>query len=189
MNTKNILLVALEQELPKEYVPEDFYIVYTGVGKVNAARTATEAILESGYEGFTPVVYNYGTAGSIVSDLEGLHKVDNFYQRDMITHPLRDRGYTPYDSLGGAFLSEHKNMRTIATGDSFATFLDPWYLENNIDFVDMEAYAIKKVCSYYNIDFICYKFVTDYVGSEHQADTWAHRVQLGIDDIVHTLFD
>ena len=60
-----ILLVALEKELPINKVPYGYEIIYTGVGKINAAKSAAESILESRFDSQDPVVFNYGTAGAI----------------------------------------------------------------------------------------------------------------------------
>ena len=53
-----ILLVALESELPYKQAPKDYKVVYTGVGKVNAAFAATQAIAEAHSLGFHPEVFN-----------------------------------------------------------------------------------------------------------------------------------
>jgi len=78
-----ILLVALEAELPYKRAPRNCKVFYTGVGKVNAAFVATQAIAEAHSLGFHPEVYNYGTVGSCNSNLQGLHRITKFVQRDM----------------------------------------------------------------------------------------------------------
>ena len=76
--SKTIILVALEDELPKKYLPT-WNIIYSGVGKVNAAYSLSKAIHE-----FEPsTVINFGTAGTLNSNLNGLHEVSVFKQRDM----------------------------------------------------------------------------------------------------------
>jgi adenosylhomocysteine nucleosidase len=70
-----ILLVALEAELPYKQAPSNYKVVYTGVGKVNAAFAATMAIAEAHSLGFHPEVYNYGTVGSCHQALNGMHRV------------------------------------------------------------------------------------------------------------------
>ena len=192
-----ILLVALEKELPINKVPYGYEIIYTGVGKINAAKSAAEAIIESRFNSQDPVVFNYGTAGAINENTKGLHKIGKFYQRDMCPMPLGKRGVTPYEddlfleteesTLINKLFMEEQSTLSIATGDSFATFLDPWYLENNIDLVDMEAYAIAKVCTDLQVPFYCFKYVTDYVGHNYQAELWNKRVSNGISDIVTAL--
>ena len=58
---KVILFVALPSELPKELVPNGIDVVYTGVGKVNAAIKATETLKD--LDPTDVVVINYGSAG------------------------------------------------------------------------------------------------------------------------------
>jgi len=50
------------------------------------------------------------------------------------------------------------------TGDSFVTFDDG--IETDV--VDMEAYAIAKVCYLKGIDFVSFKYITD----EGDAEDW-----------------
>ena len=59
---KVILFVALASELPKELVPNGIDVVYTGVGKVNAAIKATETLKELSPS--ETIVINYGSAGA-----------------------------------------------------------------------------------------------------------------------------
>ena len=54
-----LLLVALEQELPKQGLA-DWSILYTGVGKVNAAITLMAALRNE-----ADLLINYGTAGAV----------------------------------------------------------------------------------------------------------------------------
>ena len=90
-----ILLVALEAELPYKQAPNDYKVVYTGVGKVNAAFAATQAIAEAHSLGFHPEVYNYGTVGSCQTELNGIHRITKFVQRDMNAEPTSTkRRYT-----------------------------------------------------------------------------------------------
>ena len=96
MTHSKILLVALQEELPTP--PDGYKIVYTGVGKVNAAFAATQAIAEAHSLGFHPEVYNYGTVGSCNKGLSGMHRVTRFIQRDMNAEPQAPRGTTPFDN-------------------------------------------------------------------------------------------
>ena len=73
-----VILVALEEELPKDSLKE-FHVEYTGVGKINACFKAIEVI-----NAYSPkLIINYGTAGSLKNNLTGLHEVSKFYQRDI----------------------------------------------------------------------------------------------------------
>lgn len=184
-----ILLVALEAELPYKLAPKNYKVIYTGVGKVNAAFEATRAIAEAHSLGFHPEVYNYGTVGSCNPDLTGMHRITRFVQRDMNAEPQAPRGVTPFEA-GLPYLDFSLDMThglTLGTGDQFVHELEPWLVNNNVDVVDMEAYAIAHVCKRMNAQFTCYKYITDYVGTPHQADTWQQNVANGVGEILKVL--
>ena len=184
-----ILLVALEAELPYKLAPSNYKVVYTGVGKVNAAFAATRAISEAHSLGFHPEVYNYGTVGSCRKDLTGMHRVTKFVQRDMNAEPQAPRGVTPFEA-GLPYLDFSPDMTpslTLGTGDQFVHEDEPWLADNDIDIVDMEAYAIASVCKRMNVQFTCYKYITDYVGTPHQAETWQKNVANGVEEILGIL--
>ena len=46
------------------------------------------------------------------------------------------------------------------------------------DLVDMEAYAIAKICLIKKIDFKCFKYVSD-EADENAGDTWKENINKG----------
>jgi adenosylhomocysteine nucleosidase len=163
-----LIVVALEDELPTHMVP-GWNVLYTGVGKVNAAIAATEAVLEA-----QPThLINYGTAGALNTQITGLNRVNHIVQRDMDVRPLGfELGHTPFDTtghidLGGSGVS-------LGTGDHFVT-TPP---ELITDIVDMEAYALAKVARLYQIHFQCWKYISDNANDD-AADHWAENVAKG----------
>ena len=38
-----------------------------------------------------------------------------------------------------------------------------------------------------NVQFTCYKYITDYVGTPHQADTWQMNVANGAEEVLQLL--
>lgn len=166
-----IIVAALEQETPEldQYAP----VIHTGVGKVNAAIKLYEAILFYKPE----LVINYGTAGT-VNGKHGLLKVDTFVQRDMDVRGLGiKRGVTPFEN--GEKLPEAKGI-VLASGDSFVTDSELHLegLDIEIDLIDMEAYALNKVCEHHGTQFECYKYVTDST-DEEASDDWQENVAKG----------
>mgnify|MGYP001421363537 CR=1 FL=1 len=167
----NLLVVALEDEYPTSLSRSNCGLIHTGVGKVNATLTLTKA-LSTWREPNLPNVINYGTAGSVNNKHTGLVEVDVLIQRDMITEPLSPRGIVPYDTseyCGAIMLNSNTNI-TCGTGDSFVTEKDPWFDYSNVDIVDMEAYGIAKICAKEQIDFECYKFITDFADEDAMKD-------------------
>ena len=163
-----LILVAVEEELGLKDLPE-FQICYTGVGKINASIKTLEIIRD-----YSPTqVINYGTAGSLNKKLKGLVEVDQFFQRDMDATPLGLKiGQTPFDEI------EEINFGSAGyscgTGDSFVTQTP----KLKTDLVDMEAYAIAKICYLKDIKFKCFKYISDNADGGANND-WIKNVSNG----------
>ena len=175
-----LIVVALEDELPTHLVA-GWNVLYTGVGKVNAAIAATEAVLET-----RPIhLINYGTAGALNPSITGLNRVNHIVQRDIDVRPFGfELGHTPFDTtghidLGGPGVS-------LGTGDHFVT-TPP---ELVTDIVDMEAYALAKVARLFSIHFQCWKYISDNANDD-AADHWAENVAKGarafVDEVIQPL--
>ena len=152
-----LIVSALRQELS-----DIDNVLYTGVGKVNATYHLTSYLSRSlGWATYKPkLIINYGTAGSKVYN--GLVDCTKFIQRDMDATPMGfNLGETPFEEEPSLIDFSHiknpigKNL-CCYTGDSFETNISQYD-----DVVDMEAYALAKVCRNLGIDFISYKYITD----------------------------
>ncbi len=175
MSGKILVLTAIDDELEKTRAPSGVEVIYTGVGKINAASAATLALLV-----LRPtMVINYGTAGKINEELRGLVEVGHVIQRDMIAEPLAPRGRTPF-SPNLDRLSSGRNGVTCGTGDSFVTTTDPWLVANGVDVVDMELFAIAHVCQRHSIPWRAFKFITD-DANDFAAEHWTANVADGQD--------
>ena len=163
-----LILVAVEEELSVKDLPE-FQIYYTGVGKINASIKTLEIIRD-----YSPTqVINYGTAGSLNKKLKGLVEVTQFFQRDMDATPLGFKiDQTPFDEI------EEINFGSAGyscgTGDSFVTQTP----KLKTDLVDMEAYAIAKICYLKDIKFRCFKYISDNA-DEGANNDWIKNVSIG----------
>lgn len=172
----NLVVVALEDELPYD-LPPGFTKLVTGVGKVNATYTLTEALSKT--VGIQSVI-NYGSAGGF-SELKGeLYGVDYFVERDMDCQAL---GYDKYVTFGEyearAYTFNHDDeLRVVCgTGDSFS--------EPTADYqiVDMEGYALAKVCWRFQTPFYAYKYISD----DGDADDWSENLHLGAEKFLKIL--
>ena len=137
----------------KEETPDLDFFYHTGAGKINATYNLTKLI-----EVHKPdEVINFGTAGAISKDLEGIVECTKFYQRDMDVSALMNLkiGETPFDDINEIIQSS--SGFSCGTGDSFVTGSIPI----KVDVVDMEAYALAKVCKFENVNFRCFKFISD----------------------------
>ena len=164
---KTVVLIALPSEAPN--LRHMMNVVYTGVGKVNAALTAAQVI-----ERYQPDrVINIGTAGGITVG-PGLHECTSFVQRDITCQALGcAEGQTPFED--DIILSTGTNGLTCSTGDNFV--MNPT-LDIPADVVDMEAYAIAKACLRYKVEFRCFKYITDQADAQAH-DSWKQSVSNG----------
>jgi adenosylhomocysteine nucleosidase len=175
MSGKILVLTAIDDELSKARAPEGIEVIYTGVGKINAASAATLALLV-----LRPsLVINYGTAGKINETLRGLVEVSDVIQRDMMAMPLAPRGRVPFSPELDRLSSGHGTV-TCGTGDSFVTTTDPWLVQNKIDIVDMELFAIAQVCQRHSLPWRAFKFITDDANDLAHQD-WTANVADGQD--------
>ena len=163
-----LVLVAVEEELCQKDLP-DLQIHYTGVGKINASIKTVEIIKD-----YSPTqIINYGTAGSLNKKLKGLVEVHQFFQRDMDASPLGLRiGQTPFDEIEEIKLEN--GGYSCGTGDSFVTQTP----KLKTDLVDMEAYAIAKICYLKDIKFRCFKYISDNANAEANDD-WIKNISFG----------
>ena len=186
MNKKDILIVsALEVETQGQL--EDYRVLYTGVGKVNATLELTKVLQKAHLHYMPPMpklVINYGTAGSRKSPIGELVDCTKFIQRDMdVTGLGFMKHQTPYESPNemvirctSKFNPIGKNY-TCGTGDSFVENIKGG--DSNIDVFDMESYALAKVCYHYDISFISFKYITDNA-NEHSSKDWEDNLGDGI---------
>jgi len=190
MNKKDILIVcALKIETQGQldnYFDDERQILYTGVGKVNATLKLTQR-LHSSHLHYTPImpklVINYGTAGSRKIKKKTLVDCTKFIQRDMdVTGLGFMRGETPFEKEPPLMLETKSDFNpigrnaTCGSGDSFVEDRSQYYGE----VVDMEAYALAKVCRHYGVPFISFKYITD--GADEQAhEDWEANLADGIE--------
>ena len=170
-----LIVCALKDEFNIE--TGQYSLLHTGVGKVNAAMSLTEYMLLNKKPSF---VINYGTAGSVNGKYTGLVEVDVLIQRDMNTEPQAPRGVVPFDNsaYSGAIMLNSNTNITCGTGDSFVKEHDPWFDYANVDLVDMEAYALARVCKDFGVNFRCFKYISD-MADENAPKTWQKNIQNG----------
>jgi len=131
-----------------------------------------------------PLVLNFGSAGSRQHATGTLVECHEFVQRDMDVSGLGFAlGVTPYDEAPPCLLFErlfnHLPSAVCGSGDSFATV--PTSMECGV--VDMEAYALAKVCWYEKAQFACAKYVSD--GADHAAaDDWQQNLHKAADEFL-----
>ena len=182
---KDYILIVCALEVETQGQLDDWNVLYTGVGKVNATYHMTKGIVDGITHGKRPrMVINYGTAGSRKIKKKTLVDCTKFIQRDMdVTGLGFMRGETPFEQ-DPPFIIQQQNIEfnpigrnaTCGSGDNFVEDKTNYYGE----VVDMEAYALAKVCYLYDIPFISFKYITD--GADEQAhEDWEKNLADGIE--------
>jgi adenosylhomocysteine nucleosidase len=161
--SKTLIVMALPQESRGELERAGAQVLYTGVGKVNAASTLARRLTELRCAGESPaLVVNLGTAGSRSITAHTLVACNRFGQRDMDVSGLGfPPGRTPFDDAPSILefppVFTQLPQTLCSTADSFATDLHAV----DGDVVDMEAFALARVCVAEGVRFACAKYITD----------------------------
>lgn len=155
--------MALEIESQGLFAELGVPVLYTGIGKVNAAYRLGRALaLYRAQHGSLPRVVNFGTVGSPTLAAGSIVACRRFVQRDMdvsgLGFPL---GATPFEDIPAVLefapLFPELTEGVCGTGDRFETGKPVV----TCDVIDMEAYALAKVCHLEGAEFGAVKFVTD----------------------------
>ena len=192
-STDSLLVMALDMENVDNRLADYGEVVYTGVGKVNAALVLTRALALRQQDGHLPArVINLGSAGAHQRSTGSVVACTRFIQRDMDVTPLGvPLGQTPFepdsDWLDCPLPSDWQQLglieATCYTGDQFVT--EPHH-HFEFDVVDMEGYALAKVCRLFGVPLISLKYITD--GADGQAASdWPQALRQATDQLWHTL--
>jgi adenosylhomocysteine nucleosidase len=172
-----LVAMALPAEAAGAFENAGVEVLFTGVGKVNAAITLTRYLVRLRHESAgPPLVLNFGTAGSARIPARTLVACRRFVDRDMNVSALGfAHGVTPFDELPPTLefppVFTDLPEAVCGSGDSFAT------ADHGpaCDVVDMEAYALAKACKLEGAEFACAKYVSD-GADEHAARHWKENV-------------
>jgi len=95
------------------------------------------------------------------------------------------KGETPFEKEPSIVIESKSKFNpiginaTCGTGDSFVEDRTNYYGE----VVDMEAYALAKVCHNFDVPFISFKYISD--GADTNAnDDWEENVSKGIEQFI-----
>jgi adenosylhomocysteine nucleosidase len=168
-----LVVIALELEGQGVFERAEVGVLYTGLGKVNAALSLARKLATLRARSALPtLVVNFGTAGSRTFATGAVVACREFVQRDMdVTGLGFALGETPFESVPAklAFPSVFTGLPegVCGTGDRFETGAAGLAC----DVIDMEAYALAKACLTESVPFACAKFISD-GADESAANDW-----------------
>ena len=158
-----LVVIALELEGQGLFERADVSVLYTGLGKVNAAISLARRLATLRVRGTAPeLVLNFGTAGSRSFATGSVVACREFVQRDMdVTGLGFALGETPFESVPAKLsfpsVFGHLPEGVCGTGDRFETGVAGLAC----DVIDMEAYALAKTCLVEGVPFACAKYISD----------------------------
>ncbi|HET7545965.1 MAG TPA: hypothetical protein VFK05_39120 [Polyangiaceae bacterium] len=168
-----LVVIALEVEGQGLFERAEVDVLYTGLGKVNAALSLARRLSTLRARGAPPsLVVNFGTAGSRTLATGSVVACRKFVQRDMdVTGLGFALGETPFEALPATLsfppVFQGLPEGVCGTGDRFETGAAGLAC----DVIDMEAYALAKACIGEGVAFACAKYISD--GADHSAaDDW-----------------
>jgi len=187
--TNRLVVIAVAAESSGTFEAANVPYLLCGVGKINAAIALTNELNRYVHASVPmPLVLNFGTAGSRIHAPGSLVECCEFIQRDMDARALGfPLGATPFDTWQPTltFAPTFGDLPTAVcgSGDSF--------VGGSADFecgiVDMEAFALAKVCKVFGAAFACVKYVSD--GADHSsAADWQSNVHKAADEFLR-LYD
>lgn len=161
-----LILFAMRSEAGHWFDDVASETLICGLGKINAAYALTRTLADRK----PGLVLSFGTAGSSRLPAGTLVECTRFVQRDMDVRPLSiPLGTTPLDSTPSVLEVPRRFGQLVegvcGTGDNFVAGQPTMAC----DVVDMEAYALAKVCHLEGIPFAAIKYVTD------SGDATAHH--------------
>ena len=185
-----LVVMALPIESQGVFEREGIPVLYTGVGKINAAWALTRKLPDyRKNDQSLPLVLNFGTAGSRSFPTHSLVACDTFVQHDMDVSGLGFAiGTTPFDDCPAILEFERifpdLPRAVCASGDRFLTGA----CAVRCDVVDMEAYALAKVCRQEGAQFAAVKYVTDGADDASAAD-WQNNLHHAAERFLQCFWD
>ncbi|MGH8492865.1 MAG: 5'-nucleosidase [Moraxellaceae bacterium] len=183
---KLLIVMALPEENDGNLLGQHGHeILYTGVGKVNATLKLTEVLATRNRDDV--LVVNLGSAGSHHMNAGQVVCAQQFFERDMDATALGFAlGQTPYEDdihLDYGIALPGLPKAICFSGDSFVTEKHP---QLTLEVIDMEAYALAKVCRHFAVPFCSLKFITD--GADGAAASeWRDAVRLAAQHLSEAL--
>ena len=164
---------------------KDVILVVCGVGKVNAAAGACDAIIKG-----ADLVFNFGVAGGLHGNTEvsEIYTIEKAVQYDF---DLVQISGTKLGTLDGEaenflplFVPEKLDFarRALGSGDRFndSPADHETLLELGCDIRDMEGAAIVQVCKYAGVPCVCVKSISDSYGSGSTTEQYRKNRNLAI---------
>ena len=190
--TRTILYVMAVDAEYGAHLKERFTPLFVGVGPVEAAIALTRALSELHHRQELPdFVVSLGSAGARVLEQTRVYQASSVSYRDMDASLLGfEKGTTPYLDLPAELeLSPQlpgMARARLSTGAKVISGAD--YDNVDAEMVDMETFALKRVCQTFDIPLIALRGISDGNEDLEGHHTWTQYLHI-IDEKLATIVD
>lgn len=178
-----LLYVMAAQSEYGEHLQQRFTPLMTGVGPVEAAIALTrEFTLLAAKDGLPDYVVSLGSAGSRDLEQTGIYQAKSVWYRDMDASPLGfERGETPFLDMPVIVPLDHHikgvEAATLSTGANIVSG-EAAYEKAGAQMVDMETFALLRVCQQFGIPLIALRGISDGADDLHHLDNWTEYLHV-----------
>ncbi len=179
---KSILFVMAVDAEYGRHLRERFTPLFTGVGPVEAAMVLSSFLTYLDAQNAVPdLVISLGSAGSRTLEHTGVYQVSSVSYRDMDATAIGfKKGVTPLLDLPAVLemplTIEGIPAASIATGASVVTGVA--YDAIQADMVDMETYALFRVCTGHGVPLIGLRGISDGKSEVTQMADWTEYLHI-----------
>ena len=189
MQTRVLVVIAAQGEA--DYVPTDdrIEVIYTGIGKLNAALTVSNYLYAQKENNTNYIILNIGTCGSPNYPVGSLVIPKKIYQGDTFIEEDFEEHTTAYsnDILLLSLYKDALQADFVLSSDQFVNTSSPFYqkFKDYNCLFEMEAYAIASVASKSKIPFHCIKVVSDNCdGTQKDWENVLSEIRPGINQAI-----
>lgn len=182
IGTHNILYVMAVDAEYGEHLTKCFKPLFVGVGPVEAAISLTRALSELECNNSKPdLVVSLGSAGSCTLNQTEVYQASSVCYRDMDASLLGfEKGLTPYLDLSAVLELNHQlpdvPSATLSSGAKVISGID--FEQIDADMVDMETFALKRVCQTFNLPLIALRGISDGDEELEGHHTWTQYLHI-----------
>lgn len=176
-----LFVMAVEAEYGRE-LSRRFVPLFTGVGPVEAASTASAALaVLAASQRMPDFVVSLGSAGSHRLTQTDIYQVSTVAYRDMDASGIGfAKGLTPFLDIPAelpllAPLS-HVPAKRLSTGANIVS--GAAYADIDADMVDMETFAIARCCMRHNVPLIGLRGISDGAAELNHINDWTQYLHI-----------
>lgn len=179
---KNLLFVMATIQEYGPALKQCFVPLITGVGPVESAVSFSLWLAEKNATGQLPdLVVSLGSAGSRSLQQTSIYQAQSVAYRDMDASALGfDKGVTPFLDLPVKLelpvMMEGIATASLSTGANIVSGDD--YRDINADMVDMESFAVMRVCQKLALPLICLRGISDGDDALREVSDWTQYLDV-----------